>query len=219
MLRPTVTPPFPLAWGFTTRQTPADQLPDIRLTQIHGCLVHPAHPGPCERMEGDGLWTQDPGVTLGIRVADCVPVLLAGITGEGPWIATLHAGWKGAVAGILRQGVEIFQRCGGQPEDLFWALGPCIGPCHFEVGPEVVATARLDPTWHEDMARPGTGDRHFLDLHALLRAQALGLGLTREHDGSVARCTRCEPDTFYSYRGGDLQDRQWGVARILPGWS
>lgn len=216
ILIPDTRPPFALAWGFTTRHTPTHQLPEVRLTQVHGCTVHPASPGPWQRQEGDGLWTQTPGLTLGVRVADCVPVLLAGATPSGPWVAALHAGWKGIVGGMLRRGVEIFCELGGRPAELHHAFGPAIGPCHFEVGPEVVALAQRDPDWDEALALPGEGDRSFLDLHGLLQAQARSLGLCPERDGSIRRCTRCEPDTFFSFRGGDTEARQWGFVRLLP---
>ncbi len=212
MLVPAVPVPFPLRWGFSTRQDPPGDLPPRRLVQVHGCTLWEA--GDAVR-EGDGHWTTQRGRALGVRVADCVPVLLAGPTPEGPWAAALHAGWRGAVAGILRQGVARFQATGGNPRDLVWAFGPCIGPCHFEVGPEVLEAARADPAWAEDLAAPGPRGRPHLDLHGLLRAQALDLGLDAARDGSIALCTVCREDLLFSYRRGDLEDRQWGLVELL----
>jgi len=211
MLIPTVQPPFPLRWGFTTRLDAPDAAPPVRLKQMHGCDIHKATGLP---QAGDGLWTTTPGEPIGVRVADCVPILLAGLADDTPWVAALHAGWRGAVGGILRRGVSLFLERGGRPEELVWALGPAIRRCHFEVGPEVIQAARKDPAWHEDLATQDPSGNGFFDLHGFLRAQALDLGMDPAKDGSILRCTRCEPDLFYSYRGGDTEGRQWGWIRI-----
>jgi copper oxidase (laccase) domain-containing protein len=131
-----------------------------------------------------------------------------------PWVAALHAGWRGTAAGIMRRGVGVFTGMGGRPRDLSWALGPAILKCHYEVGEEVVEAARQDPAWREDLAEPGPRGRPHLDLHGLLRAQALDLGLDPALDGSVAVCTYCTPDLLHSYRRGDRHLRQWGWIRI-----
>jgi len=213
MLLPAVQPPFPLTWGFSTRLDGPGDLPPVRLRQVHGSDVVQAAAG---LQDADGLWTREPGLAIGVRVADCVPVLLAGTLQGRPWIAALHAGWRGATAGILRRGVGVFTGLGGDPGRLTWALGPAILRCHFEVGDEVVAAARQDPAWREDLAEPGPRGRPHLDLHGFLRAQALAMGLDPALDGSVARCTLCERDLLNSFRGGDPTDRQWGWIRITP---
>jgi YfiH family protein len=211
MLTPRLTPPFPLSWGFSTREDPDEALPPKRLHQVHGCQVVEAG----ERIQdADGVWTRTPGLLIGVQVADCVPVLLAGPVPGGPWVAALHAGWRGTVSGILRRGVERYAGLGGRPEDLAWALGPAILKCCFEVGEEVVAAARMDPAWDEALAAPGPRGRPHLDLHGLLRAQALALGLDPAKDGSVPLCTHCHPERLHSYRRGDRKGRQWGWIRI-----
>jgi len=211
MLTPGLPPPFPLTWGFSTRDDPDSSLPPVRLHQVHGCAVGRAE----DRVQdADGLWTQTRGQAIGVQVADCVPVLLAGPLHGQPWAAALHAGWRGTVGGILRRGVNLFAELGGRPEDLVWALGPAILECHFEVGEEVVAAARQDPAFCEALARPGPRGRPHLDLHGLLRAQALALGLDPAKDGSVALCTTCHPEQLHSYRRGDRHGRQWGWIRI-----
>jgi copper oxidase (laccase) domain-containing protein len=97
--------------------------------------------------------------------------------------------------------------------DLYYAFGPCVQACHFEVGPEVIEAARCDAAWREDLATAGPNGKPHLDLHGLLRAQALDMGLDPLKDGSIGHCTLCERDTFYSHRGGDV-GRQWGWAEI-----
>lgn len=220
MLIPEILPPFPLRWGFSTRLDPPEGLPLRRLDQVHRCGVVEATDAV---VEGDGLWTSTPGVRIGVRVADCVPVLLAGLLpGHRPWAAALHAGWRGATGhgdrepggGILRRGVARFRNLGGDPAVLVWAFGPAILACHFEVGEEVIEAARQDPAWHEGLGMAGPSGKPHLDLHGFLRAQALDLGLDPTREGSVALCTVCRPDLLYSYRRGETAGRQWGWIEI-----
>ena len=221
VLTPGTPPPFPLRWGFSTRLDAPETLPPRRLDQVHRCGVVEAGEAV---VAADGIWTSTPGFPIGVRVADCVPILLAGSLADGtPWVAALHAGWRGATGhgdadpggGILRRGVARFQALGGRPGDLAWALGPAILACHFEVGPEVIAAARVDPAWREDLQAAGPSGKPHLDLHGFLRAQALHLGLDPARDGSVPLCTVCRPDLLYSYRSGDTTGRQWGWVEIL----
>lgn len=220
MLTPGIQPPFPLQWGFSTRLDPPDTLPERRLNQVHRCGVVKASNAV---VDGDGLWTTDPGTRIGVRVADCVPVLLAGPLADGtPWVAALHAGWKGATGfgdpepggGILRRGVARFRTMGGDPDQLVWAFGPAILACHFEVGEEVIEAARQDPAWDDALRLEGPSGKPHLDLHGFLRAQALDLGLDASREGSVALCTVCRPDLLYSYRRGETTGRQWGWIEI-----
>lgn len=220
MLVPTVEPPFPLNWGFSTRLDPPEALPARRLDQVHRCGIVEASEAV---VEGDGQWTTRPGLRIGVRVADCVPILLAGPLADGtPWVAALHAGWRGATGhgdpdpggGILRRGVARFRALGGAPEGLAWAFGPAILACHFEVGGEVIEAARKDPAWQESLRIEGPSGKPYMDLHGFLRAQALDLGLDPAKDGSVALCTVCRPDLLHSYRRGDTTGRQWGWVEI-----
>jgi YfiH family protein len=185
----------------------------VRLSQVHGCgLVEAGE----DVVEADGLWTTSPGRRIGVRVADCVPVLLAGLLpGKVPWVAALHAGWRGATAGILRRGVAHYLDLGGAPPDLVWALGPSILACHFEVGEEVVAAARQDPAWRNSFRTEGPHGRPHLDLHGFLKAQALDMGLDSKNDGSISICTFCRTDLLWSWRRGDSEGRQWGWIEIV----
>jgi len=216
MLHPCTHPLFDLHWGFSTRAESPVFLPSPLLSQVHGTKVLEA----ADRLqEGDGIWTMEPGRLIGVRVADCTPILLAGLIQGQPWVAALHAGWRGAIGGpgtpgILRVALQVFRDLGGQPRDLHWALGPALQACHFEVGEEVLEAARCDPAWREDFAAPGPRGRPHLDLARVIRAQALDLGLDPAKDGSISRCTLCERDLFFSYRGGDLKERQWGWVLI-----
>jgi YfiH family protein len=111
--------------------------------QVHGGAVHivpnpppgsppiPSSPDP----KADAVVCDDPRRVLVVRVADCVPVLLA--TTDGRWVAAVHAGWRGVIARVLPNAVATLRAL--RAEDLIAAIGPCIGVDHFEVGPEVVA--------------------------------------------------------------------------------
>lgn len=213
MLVPQTAPPFPLAWGFSTRLDAAESLPRPQLSQVHGCGVVEAT-GAVQ--EADGIWTTQPGLRIGVRVADCVPILLAGPLGDGlPWIAALHAGWRGAVGGILRRGVKAYRDLGGDPSRLAFAFGPAIQSCHFEVGEEVIVAAKADGAWHDGLRSEGPRGRPHLDLHGFLRAQACDLDLDLAKDGSLPLCTLCQTDLLWSYRRGDTKARQWGWVEIL----
>jgi len=207
MLIPQIHPPFPLAWGFSTKLDDPADLPPVRLSQVHGCRVVSALEGV---QSADGIWTSEPGIRIGVRVADCVPILMAGFAGGKPWIAALHAGWRGAVAGIFRNGIEQFRGQGGDLSSLLWSFGPCIQPCHFEVGEEVIEAARQDSAWHEGLVSIRPSGRPHLDLHGLLRAQGLSMGLGPANEGSLPLCSVCEKDILWSYRRGDRSERQWG---------
>jgi polyphenol oxidase len=220
MLIPQLPLPFPLAWGFSTKEDDESLLPPERLHQVHGTVVHEASE---TMLDGDGLWTMKRHDRIGIRTADCVPILLGGLAHGTPWVAALHAGWRSAVGGegtgdmlgILRVCVSLFRRIGGNPGDLVWALGPSIQKCHFEVGEEVISAARKDPAWREDLRQTGPRGRSHLDLQGFLRAQALDLGLDPAKDGSLNHCTVCEPDLLWSYRRDDMDGHQWGWIEIL----
>ncbi|MBS1784827.1 MAG: polyphenol oxidase family protein [Acidobacteria bacterium] len=213
MLVPQTHPPFPLAWGFSTKLDDPALLPAPGLSQVHGCGVVEAGNAI---QEADGAWTMEPNRRIGIRVADCVPILLAGrVRNDRPWVAALHAGWRGATGGILRRGVATFRELGGDPADLAFAFGPAIQPCHFEVGEEVIEAAKEDSAWVDSLRSMGPREKPHLDLHGFLRAQAMDLGLDPSRDGSIPLCTVCQSDLLWSYRRGDTKPRQWGWVEIL----
>jgi YfiH family protein len=146
--------------------------------QTHSAVVRRATAG--ERGErGDGLWTDEPGVPLLALTADCAPVALAREEPQG--LAVLHVGWRGLLAGIVEEGVRAL---GGRVRA---AIGPAIGPCCYEVGPEVAG--RFDA----DLARDGR-----LDLWTAVERRLRGAGCLDVE--RVDLCTHCNPDLFFSYR-------------------
>jgi YfiH family protein len=177
-----------------------------RVSQVHGTQV--LRIGRADElrrlsaMEGDGLCTDEPGVALSVHVADCTPILMAcPRTGA---CASLHAGWRGTVAGMARAGVETLRReFGCEPEHVRVALGPCIGRCCFEVGPEVVnAFVQAMP----DAVARGVvdvmvGAKPHIDLRRFQRLQLQAAGIPPENIDASTACTLCDAEgRFYSFR-------------------
>ena len=147
-----------LAWlehGFGTRLSSG--WPDSRqlstLRQVHSDKILKAdHPGLIG--EGDALISNQPGTTLSVRTADCLPIVMADSKNRA--VAAIHAGWRGVVQEIVsKAAAAMAENFGTRPEDLVVAIGPGIGPCCFEVGPEVaVQFSRFFPE-RPDLSRHG----------------------------------------------------------------
>jgi polyphenol oxidase len=155
--------------------------------QVHAARVVAAAPGECG--EGDGLVARDGAVALSIVTADCVPVLLAGPRG----IAAAHAGWRGIVAGIVPATLTAL---GGAPGGCAAWIGPAIGACCYETGPDVAA--RLVEASDVSVISPGPAGRPHVDLRGAVRHQLEALGVTRIE--MLSLCTRCASDRLHSYR-------------------
>jgi purine-nucleoside/S-methyl-5'-thioadenosine phosphorylase / adenosine deaminase len=170
--------------------------------QVHGAELA-AHRGPQEPSpfadpgsdlpEADGHLVGDPGLTPLVFVADCLPVALWGPGG----VAMLHCGWRGLAAGIVARGAAAVRATDA-------AIGPGIGPCCYEVGPEVLG------------ALGESGGRRRLDLPETARRLLGEAGVGRVE--SAGLCTRCNPDLFFSHRrDAGRTGRQAGLAWIEPG--
>jgi len=176
------------AWldhGFGTRRS-ADWPPgeSATLRQVHSDRVVVVDGGRGCLGEGDALVSGEPGVWLGVHTADCLPILLADPAGRG--VAAVHAGWRGTAAGIVARAVEVLRaRFGCEPSTLEAVIGPGIGACCYEVGPEVA----------ERFHRSG---RVKLDLAEANLRQLAQAGVTRAWQAAL--CTACRPDDFHSYR-------------------
>ena len=160
--------------------------------QVHGTRVADASSltdaGSHVVDEADGLVTCVPGVLLAVTAADCVPVFLVDVRGRG--IGLLHAGWRGAAAGILERGVELMRRNFGIPSvDLAMYLGPAICGSCYEVGSEVLRAFGKD-----------LSDRGHVDLRLELTGQAVDAGVPAYRVALSEQCTRCGPDHFHSHR-------------------
>lgn len=150
----------------------------------------------------DAMVTRRPGITLGVLTADCGPVLLA--DPEARVVGAAHAGWRGALSGVLETTVAAMERLGAERTRIAAALGPCIAQQSYEVGPEFPALfLAQDPAnagFFSPSPRPG---HHMFDLAGYVahRLAALGLGQVER----VANDTCAEPDRFFSYRRATLR--------------
>lgn len=155
--------------------------------QVHGAAVlDDPSPEAASAAEADALIARTLGATVGVRVADCVPILLA--DPRTRVVAAVHAGWRGAVAGVLARAIA--QMGGG--DGLIAAVGPAIGTCCFEVGDEVAAQ------FAADFVRPMPGARPHVDLRGAVDAQLRASGVQRIE--RVGGCTVCEVGRWHSFR-------------------
>ncbi|NOT96218.1 MAG: peptidoglycan editing factor PgeF [Nitrospira sp.] len=147
----------------------------------------------------DALVTDQPGVTVAVRTADCVPVLVH--DPRRHVVAAIHAGWRGAVAGIVPKTLSLMvARFGSTRSDLRVSIGPSAGPCCYEVdGPVLDQLQAGLPDW-ESVVRDYQGHNARLDLKALIRRQVEGEGVLSRAVSAVNLCTICHDELFYSYR-------------------
>lgn len=182
---------------------PLDRLLLIR--QVHRADVAVARAGrsgPWQRPEADVIVSDDPAGAIGVRVADCAPVLLAdrrlGVAGAA------HAGWRGTVQRAAAAAVAAMTaEFGSRPSDLIAAIGPCLGPCCGEVGHEVVEAFRAGGHDERMLARwfaEGPAGRPHLDLWRANRDQLESAGLGPANIHVAALCTKTHAVHLHSYR-------------------
>jgi YfiH family protein len=160
--------------------------------QRHSPAVLRAEAGVVGR-EGDGLWTDEPGLPLLALTADCLPIAIVAAN-RRPALAIVHAGWRGLAAGVVEAAVATLG--GGSARA---AIGPAIGPCCYEVGPEVSAL------FDADLTRGGILDLWSAGERALRRAGV-------ERVDRLDLCTRCDGARFFSHR---RQGERRGVQGVI----
>ncbi len=197
----------------------------VRLKQVHGrnaivvkrgediaALVR--HPP-----EADILVTDDPSIAIAVQVADCVPLLIADPTSGA--VAAAHAGWRGTAAGVAPAAIaSLGAHFGSRPANLVAAIGPSIGPCCYQVGPDVLdafaaahGRASLD-SWFGHDVQSGDGPRYRLDVWAANRDQLVAAGVRPENIDIARLCTATCVDVLCSYRReGKAAGRMAGAIR------
>lgn len=175
--------------------TPLERLATVH--QVHSpdvVTIGPNYDG--DRPQADALVTATPGLVLGVLAADCGPVLFA--DAENGVVGAAHAGWKGALYGVLENTIEAMIALGARRQSITAVLGPSISGQNYEVGPEFVARfIAVDPAY-DRFFRPSAKDGHAMfDLPALTvsRLQAAGV-----EAGATGHCTYADEARFYSYR-------------------
>jgi purine-nucleoside/S-methyl-5'-thioadenosine phosphorylase / adenosine deaminase len=173
----------------------------FRPSQVHGIRVFRVEEqdeASSFREEGDGLATRRRGVVLAVGCADCVPLILLDSRVHAG--AVLHAGWRGTLARIAREGVRLLQEAwASRPSDLTVWIGPSIGPCCYRVGEEVIRAFGLAGFSLPALVQLEATGPH-LDLVAANREVLAQSGVPPERIFSSGLCTRCHPKLFPSYR-------------------
>ena len=171
----------------------------LTLYQVHGttALAVDGTAPAGELPKADALLTKTPGLAIGVLTADCAPVLLA--DPEARVVGAAHAGWRGALAGILEAAVEGMEALGGERRRIRAAVGPAINQAFYEVGPEFEAEfLARDGGAGRFFFRPHAGARPHFDLPAFVaaRLERAGIGAVETH----AACTYRNESLFFSYR-------------------
>lgn len=189
-----------VAHGFGLRGAP-EPSGLVRPRQVHGVRVMRAHAAAgIAAEEADAVVSDVPGLAVAVVTADCVPVLVA--ERGGARVAAIHAGWRGLAGGVVAEGFAALLRGGARPEELRAVIGPCIGPCCYEVDAPVLDALRARfGAGTEKALRPARPGRALLDLGALVRLDCLRAGLDPDAVAVVeGACTRCDAERFHSYR-------------------
>jgi YfiH family protein len=202
----------------------AKQMPLVTLRQIHSDVIYVAAAPAADAPKADAVATPTPGLLVGVQTADCVPILLADIRQRV--IAAIHAGWRGTLARIAVKALgRMRMEFGSRPRDVVAAIGPAIGRCCYEVGPEVAqafaAQFRAAAGWFDGpfdqlakgeeplwlpwltMMPPGhvpPPPRVQLDLRAANRWQLADAGVPESQIHVSDLCTACRTDLLFSYR-------------------
>jgi len=171
------------------------------LSQVHGANVvtldgSEARERVLER-EGDAVVSGRSDLACGVRVADCVPILVADCRSGA--VAAIHAGWRGIVAGVIASALDELGRVAGGPIDPIAAIGPHISVGAFEVSEDVAEELRKaspDP----GVVERSWGERPHVDLRRLVRALLIRAGVPENRLDDVPGCTVGDPTRFFSYR-------------------
>jgi YfiH family protein len=151
--------------------------------------------GPMPKV--DGIVTRTPGLAIAVLAADCAPILFADPGARV--IGAAHAGWRGALSGVLEATITAMEELGAKRGRICAVLGPCIGPEHYEVGPEFEQQFREnDPGNERFFHRLRPGARAHFDLPGYVMHRLSRAGIAESE--SVSRCTYASEDRFFSYR-------------------
>jgi YfiH family protein len=194
-------------WRGKAVQVEEEIYPLLSLRQVHGDRVvlfegNRQKIDEVWRLEGDVLLTRTPGIALGVFTADCLPIFFYDpIQGA---IGIVHAGWRGTALGVAGKAVEKMREIFGcKNSDILAALGPCIGPCCYEVdGPVKNAFISGGLPWNL-VSVPRGQEKWLLDLYQANLYLMENHGISRGNINVLRICTSCRGDTFYSYRNAD----------------
>jgi polyphenol oxidase len=215
------------------------EMPLVALRQIHSDIAHVVAQPFAQPPKGDALASSTPGLLLAIQTADCVPILL--VDPRHRAVAAIHAGWRGTLGRIAAKALGRMQmEFATRSADVLVAIGPGIGQCCYEVGPDVVkefaAQFPRAKSWFEGpfdvlasgedpnplpwltMMPPGhepPPPRCHLDLKAANAALLIDAGVPPKNIFTSDLCTSCRTDLFFSYRRERTTGRMMSVIGII----
>jgi polyphenol oxidase len=172
--------------------------PLVTVYQVHSARAVTADgPWPGETPQADAVVTTRPGLMLGALAADCAPVLIA--DGHARVAAAVHAGWRGALGGVVEAAVEAMAGAGARRGRLAAAVGPCIGPASYEVGLEFLeAFVAADPGNARFFRGGAAPDKRLFDLPGFVLSRLAAAGVARAE--WIGHDTCAEADDFFSNR-------------------
>ena len=182
----------------------------VGVHQVHSADVVTVT-GPLDTLpRADALVTAVPGIALSVLTADCQPVLLA--DPQAGVVGAAHAGWKGAIAGVLDATVAAMAALGAEPARIHAVIGPTISQRAYEVGPDFFDSVMAEDEGAARFFAAGAGDRLHFDLpgYGLQRLRAAGVG----HAEWTRHCTYSDPDRFFSYRRS-VHQREADYGRLI----
>lgn len=185
--------------AFGTKQSEVVPIRLVTAQQVHGTEVLFVHGTEKEEHKGfDILMTDKKGVAVGVKTADCLPILI--VEPMRGLVAAVHAGWRGTAARVVEKAIQKLILLGGHPENLAVSLGPCIGGLCYEVEKDVVGKFQKEfSDWPEFFKRKSEM-KWLLNLAEANRRQLLLMGVKPERIDRIDLCTHCRPDLFHSYR-------------------
>lgn len=188
----------------------------VTMKQVHGeDIVEVKDKQLKEAGEADGMMTREKEIFLGVLTADCVPILF--VAPKEKLVASVHAGWRGALTGIAAKTVRLFKEKYDVPAgEIEAALGPSIGACCYEVKENV--TGPLIEKWGK-LAEPAIAPRDgqtYVDLRRLNRAILEQSGIPPDKIHEVGPCTSCAAEEFFSYR---RERKETGRQISFIGWT
>jgi YfiH family protein len=215
-----------LAHGFTTRQM-GDNLNliagDLKMSPAKIFTLEQTHSAEVifidktsdstKPKKGDALITNQKDVVIGVRTADCLPILVYDRKAEV--VAAIHAGWRGLVGGVVQKTLSLMiRRLGCKIENMEFAFGPCISDASFEVGPEVIEAFR-EAFGMRFSHRQKPGEKAHIDLISTARMSCEDIGFYHRNLGEVGLCTFEREDLFFSHRRKPGEGRQFNFIGML----
>lgn len=166
----------------------------------------------------DGLVTNLPNLLVGVKTADCVPILLADSRTRA--VGAVHAGWRGTSMSIIAHAIESMRKhYASDPQDLIAAIGPAASVCCYEIGEEVIDIFIKNFDYGADLLVPTRANHALIDLKEANRRQLITSGVTASNIYSAPLCTICRERLFFSYRREKKLDGKVGKLLSIIGCS